>query len=121
MARSARIHRKTAETDIQLKLNLDGRGKSRIATGIRFFDHMLDLVARHGAFDTRARAYRVSGAIHIYTESNGKDVVRLHLRPPYLVDADRRILVWASGPLLCSAVYWIDSMATLGDYPGCTS
>ena len=51
MPRSATIHRKTNETDIRLKLNLDGRGKSRVATGIRFFDHMLDLVARHGAFD----------------------------------------------------------------------
>src|SRR5262249_26359626 len=43
--------RKTTETDIHLRLNLDGQGKSRIATGIRFFDHMLDLIARHGAFD----------------------------------------------------------------------
>jgi imidazoleglycerol-phosphate dehydratase len=51
MPRRAKTERKTAETDIRLKLNLDGRGKSRIATGIRFFDHMLDLVARHGAFD----------------------------------------------------------------------
>jgi imidazoleglycerol-phosphate dehydratase len=51
MPRAATIHRKTNETDIRLKLNLDGRGKSRVATGIRFFDHMLDLVARHGAFD----------------------------------------------------------------------
>ncbi len=51
MPRKARIHRKTAETDIHLQLNLDGRGKSQISTGIRFFDHMLDLVARHGAFD----------------------------------------------------------------------
>src|SRR5271155_5744370 len=51
MPRTATIHRKTSETDIRLKLNLDGRGKSRINTGIRFFDHMLDLVARHGAFD----------------------------------------------------------------------
>jgi imidazoleglycerol-phosphate dehydratase len=51
MPRSATIHRKTNETDIRLKLKLDGRGKSRVATGIRFFDHMLDLVARHGAFD----------------------------------------------------------------------
>jgi len=51
MPRSATIHRKTNETDIRLKLKLDGRGKSRITTGIRFFDHMLDLVARHGAFD----------------------------------------------------------------------
>jgi imidazoleglycerol-phosphate dehydratase len=51
MPRTATIHRKTNETDVRLKLNLDGRGKSCVATGIRFFDHMLDLVARHGAFD----------------------------------------------------------------------
>jgi imidazoleglycerol-phosphate dehydratase len=51
MPRTAIIHRKTNETDIHLKLHLDGRGKARIATGIRFFDHMLDLVARHGALD----------------------------------------------------------------------
>jgi imidazoleglycerol-phosphate dehydratase len=51
MARTATIHRQTKETDILLKLNLDGRGQARIRTGIRFFDHMLDLVARHGAFD----------------------------------------------------------------------
>src|SRR3981189_3228525 len=51
MPRQVTIHRKTNETDIRLKLNLDGHGKARIATGIRFFDHMLDLVARHGAFD----------------------------------------------------------------------
>jgi len=56
MPRTARIHRKTAETDIRLQLNLDGRGKSQIATGIRFFDHMLDLVARHGAFDLAVKA-----------------------------------------------------------------
>jgi imidazoleglycerol-phosphate dehydratase len=56
MPRSATIHRKTNETDIRLKLNLDGRGKSRITTGIRFFDHMLDLVARHGAFDLEITA-----------------------------------------------------------------
>jgi imidazoleglycerol-phosphate dehydratase len=49
--RQARIHRHTSETDIRPRLNLDGRGKSQIHTGIRFFDHMLDLVARHGAFD----------------------------------------------------------------------
>ncbi|HLZ91447.1 MAG TPA: imidazoleglycerol-phosphate dehydratase HisB [Candidatus Acidoferrum sp.] len=51
MPRTSTIHRKTNETDITLRLNLDGRGKARIATGIRFFDHMLELVARHGAFD----------------------------------------------------------------------
>ncbi len=51
MPRRATIHRRTKETDIRLRLNLDGRGQARIATGIRFFDHMLDVVARHGAFD----------------------------------------------------------------------
>ncbi|HEY2547207.1 MAG TPA: imidazoleglycerol-phosphate dehydratase HisB [Candidatus Acidoferrum sp.] len=56
MARTTTIHRKTNETDIRLKLNLDGRGKSRVSTGIRFFDHMLDLVARHGAFDLEIAA-----------------------------------------------------------------
>jgi imidazoleglycerol-phosphate dehydratase len=56
MTRTAAIHRKTNETDIRLKLNLDGRGKSQISTGIRFFDHMLDLVARHGAFDLQVTA-----------------------------------------------------------------
>ena len=51
MPRIAAIHRKTNETDISLRLHLDGRGRARVATGIRFFDHMLELVARHGAFD----------------------------------------------------------------------
>src|SRR5437588_12310167 len=51
MPRTANIHRKTNETDIRLKLNLDGRGNARIATGIRFFDHMLALVPRHAAVD----------------------------------------------------------------------
>jgi imidazoleglycerol-phosphate dehydratase len=56
MPRTATIHRKTNETDIRLKLNLDGKGKSRISMGIRFFGHMLDLVARHGAFDLEITA-----------------------------------------------------------------
>ena len=56
MARTAKIHRKTNETDIKLRLNLDGHGKARVATGIRFFDHMLELVARHGAFDLEVSA-----------------------------------------------------------------
>jgi imidazoleglycerol-phosphate dehydratase len=49
--RRARVHRTTRETDIRLRLNLDGRGQARIRTGIRFLDHMLELVARHGAMD----------------------------------------------------------------------
>lgn len=49
--RSAEISRKTAETDIELKLNLDGSGKSQINTGCGFMDHMLTLFASHGRFD----------------------------------------------------------------------
>jgi imidazoleglycerol-phosphate dehydratase len=54
--RKAVVHRKTAETDITLSLALDGRGRFDNRTGIRFLDHMLDLVARHGAFDLTVRA-----------------------------------------------------------------
>ena len=56
MPRKAAIHRKTNETDIRLSLNLDGHAKARISTGIRFFDHMLELVARHGGFDLQITA-----------------------------------------------------------------
>ena len=49
--RSARIERNTTETRIVLDLAIEGSGKYKIATGIRFFDHMLELFTRHGAFD----------------------------------------------------------------------
>lgn len=49
--RKAAVHRRTNETDVRVKINLDGRGKARISTGIRFFDHMLEQIARHGALD----------------------------------------------------------------------
>lgn len=55
--RTARIHRKTAETDIRLKLALDGRGRYEISTGIRFLDHMLELFTRHGGFDLDLKAH----------------------------------------------------------------
>lgn len=49
--RTAEIKRKTAETDIQLVLNIDGSGNSEISTGVGFLDHMLTLFSRHGRFD----------------------------------------------------------------------
>src|SRR5579863_3446115 len=54
--RKARLHRSTTETDIQLSLAIEGRGKYQVSTGIRFFDHMLELFARHGAFDLKLKA-----------------------------------------------------------------
>lgn len=54
--RSALIDRRTSETQISLKLRLDGRGRYTISTGIRFLDHMLELVARHGGLDLEIAA-----------------------------------------------------------------
>ena len=55
-------HRKTNETDIRIELNLDGKGLSEITTGLGFFDHMLDQVARHGRIDLRIEA---RGDLHV--------------------------------------------------------
>lgn len=55
-ARTASLRRTTTETDIRARLNLDGRGRYRISTGIRFLDHMLELFARHGGFDLELQA-----------------------------------------------------------------
>ena len=54
--RTAEIKRKTKETDISLRLTLDGEGKSNISTGIPFFNHMLELFARHGLFNLNLKA-----------------------------------------------------------------
>ena len=51
MSRNASVNRKTKETDISMKLNIDGTGKSNIQTGIGFFDHMMEGFSRHGFFD----------------------------------------------------------------------
>ena len=49
--RTATVERATSETQISLRLTIEGAGKYKVSTGIRFFDHMLELFARHGAFD----------------------------------------------------------------------
>ena len=55
-ARRAQIERTTAETDIRLRLNLDGQGRYAVSTGIRFLDHLLELFTRHGGFDLDLQA-----------------------------------------------------------------
>lgn len=54
--RRSKIQRKTKETDIRLALSIDGRGRYNVSTGIRFFDHMLELFAHHGGFDLDLKA-----------------------------------------------------------------
>ena len=56
MERTAKVDRKTKETDISVSLALDGSGQAEIETGMPFFNHMLDAFARHGLFDTKIRA-----------------------------------------------------------------
>jgi len=56
MPRRAKIERLTKETQIRAELNLDGKGRYEISTGIRFFDHMLELFTKHGGFDMKLTA-----------------------------------------------------------------
>jgi imidazoleglycerol-phosphate dehydratase len=71
MSRTATIARKTAETDIRVRLDLDGRGEHAVATGIPFLDHMLAQVARHGRFDLTVEA---SGDLHVDLHHTVEDV-----------------------------------------------
>jgi imidazoleglycerol-phosphate dehydratase len=69
--RSATIKRKTKETDIEVAVNLDGSGVAEISTGIGFFDHMLDLLARHSRIDMKIKAV---GDLHIDDHHTTEDV-----------------------------------------------
>ncbi len=71
MDRIADVRRDTKETQIRVRLNLDGTGQSKLATGIGFFDHMLDQVARHGLIDLEVEA---QGDLHIDGHHTVEDV-----------------------------------------------
>jgi imidazoleglycerol-phosphate dehydratase len=69
--RKAKVTRNTNETQIAVSLNLDGSGKAKLATGVPFFDHMLEQVARHGMLDLDVRA---SGDLHVDAHHTVEDV-----------------------------------------------
>jgi imidazoleglycerol-phosphate dehydratase len=69
--RTGKVKRTTKETDIDVAVDLDGKGVSQIATGIGFLDHMLDLLARHSRIDITARA---KGDLHIDDHHTAEDV-----------------------------------------------
>ena len=70
-ARSASVERKTKETEINVQLDLDGKGEYEIQTGVPFFDHMLESFARHGSFDLRIAA---KGDLEVDTHHTVEDV-----------------------------------------------
>ncbi len=70
-ARTASVSRDTAETKINVRINLDGTGQSKLATGIGFFDHMLDQIARHGLIDLDVQC---EGDLHIDGHHTVEDV-----------------------------------------------
>jgi imidazoleglycerol-phosphate dehydratase len=71
MSRNATIERATRETQIRLRLELDGTGQADISTGVGFFDHMLEHIARHGQFDLEVKC---TGDLHIDEHHTAEDV-----------------------------------------------
>src|SRR5688572_8083620 len=71
MGRTARIHRETAETAIDLELDLDGSGAAHVQTGVGFLDHMLTLLSRHGLIDLTVKA---SGDLQVDSHHTVEDV-----------------------------------------------
>jgi len=70
-ARIAEVHRRTSETDIRVRIDLDGSGAAQLNTGIGFFDHMLEQIARHGLIDLQIAA---QGDLHIDGHHTVEDV-----------------------------------------------
>ncbi|HYH80424.1 MAG TPA: imidazoleglycerol-phosphate dehydratase HisB [Longimicrobium sp.] len=71
MSRTATRERKTRETEIRVRIDLDGTGEAKVATGIGFFDHMLDALARHGMFDLEVDC---RGDLHVDAHHTVEDV-----------------------------------------------
>lgn len=85
--RISEVSRDTLETRIQVSINLDGSGKADLATGLGFFDHMLDQVARHGLFDLKVEAV---GDLHIDGHHTVEDVGIVLGQAVYKAVGDRK-------------------------------
>lgn len=71
MTRSASVHRKTGETDIQLSIDLDGQGAGQRTSGVGFLDHMMDLLAKHALVDLEVKAV---GDLHVDDHHTTEDI-----------------------------------------------
>jgi len=71
MSRNAEVKRKTKETDVQVRLDLDGSGRAAVRTGVGFFDHMLEALARHALYDLDVAA---AGDLHVDQHHTVEDV-----------------------------------------------
>ena len=69
--REAEVRRRTKETDVRVRLSLDGTGQSQVSTGVAFLDHMLELFARHGLFDLEVEC---RGDLHIDDHHSVEDI-----------------------------------------------
>ena len=76
MARTASITRTTKETSVEVSISLDGPARSNVSTGVPFFDHMLDQIARHGGFDLVVKS---KGDLHIDTHHTIEDLSLIHI------------------------------------------
>ena len=85
--RVAEVNRNTAETRIRVKVNLDGTGQARLSTGIGFFDHMLDQIARHGLIDLDIEA---EGDLHIDGHHTVEDVGITHGQAVHQAIGDKK-------------------------------